>query len=98
MIRSYAKLLQVDPGPLLANLDQSDIHAAVAVDLHTDEQEPFIEGDKKSSRIYVFLSAAALVAVAAVTYEWYVNPPATGEVVTIRPKTAKNEVVQTQLS
>lgn len=94
MIRSYAKLLQVDPGPLLANLDQSDIPAAIAVDLHTDEQEPFIEGDKKSSRIYVFLSAAALVAVGLVAYEWYANPPATGEVVKIRPKVAKNEAVQ----
>src|SRR5450759_4927794 len=37
MIRSYAKLVRVDPEPLLANLNQGDIPAAVAVDLHTDE-------------------------------------------------------------
>lgn len=94
MIRSYAKLVRVDPEPLLANLNPSDIPAAVAVDLHTDGQEPFIEGDKKSSRIYVLLSAAALALVAVLTYEWYVNPPVTGEVVKITTKAAKNEVAQ----
>ncbi len=98
MIRSYAKLVQVDPGPLLANLDQRDIPPAVAVDLHTDEQEPFIEGGGKSNRIYVFLSVATLVAVAVVTYEWYVNPPAIGEVITITPKVVKNEAVQAPFS
>ncbi len=98
MIRSYAKLLQIDPGPLLADLDQSDIPAAVAVDLHTDEREPFIEDGRKPNRIYVFLSALAMVAVAVVVYEWYVNSPATGGVVTIKPKVAKNASVQAALA
>src|ERR1035437_7311345 len=47
MIRSYAKLVQLDPDPLLADLGQRDIPAVVTVDLHTDEQEPFFEGGKK---------------------------------------------------
>jgi len=92
MIRSYAKLLQLDPNPLLADLDQRDIPAVVSVDLHTDEQEPFFEGGKKSNRIYGYLSVAALLAVAVVAYEWYTSPPSTGEVVTITPKSAKTEV------
>ena len=96
MIRSYAKLVHLDPAPLLAGLGQRDIPAVVTVDLHTDEQEPFFEGGKKSNRVYVYLSAAALVAVAVVAYEWYASPRSTGEVVTITPKAAKNEVQQVQ--
>jgi cytoskeleton protein RodZ len=96
MIRSYAKLVQLDPEPLLADLDQRDVPAVVAVDLHTDRQEPFFEGGKKSNRAYGYLSLAALVAVAVVAYEWYASPSSTGEVVTITPKAAKTEAVQTQ--
>lgn len=86
MIRSYAKLVQVDPEPLLANLRRRDIPPAVTVDLGTDGQEPFIEGGGKSNRIYVALSVAALVAVAVVVYEWQISPPDTGEVVKITSK------------
>jgi len=96
MIRSYAKLVQLDPNPLLADLGQRDIPAAVTVDLHIDEQEPFFEGGKKSNRVYVYLSLAALAAVAVVAYEWYASPPSTGEVVKITPKVAKPEAAQTQ--
>src|SRR5471032_3208058 len=79
MIRSYAKLVQLDPQPLLAELARRDIPSAVTVDLRTIEQEPFLEGGKKSNRIYVFLSVAALLAVAVVAYQWYVSPPSTGD-------------------
>src|SRR5450759_1133242 len=51
MIRSYAKLVQLDPKPLLADLGRHDIPAVVSVDLHTDEQEPFFEGGEKSNRV-----------------------------------------------
>jgi cytoskeleton protein RodZ len=94
MIRSYAKLVQLDPQPLLAGLGRRDLPAAVTVDLRTSEREPFLEGGKKSNRIYVLLSLAALLAVAVVAYEWYVSSPSTGEVVTITPKVPKSEVAQ----
>ena len=93
MIRSYAKLVQLDPVPLLAELGQHDIPAVVTVDLHTDEQEPFFEGGKKSNRIYVYLSAAALAAVAVVAYERYASPPPAVEMAKITPKAATKEVV-----
>lgn len=96
MIRSYAKLVQLDPEPLLAGLGQHDIPAVVAVDLHTDEQEPYFEGGKKSNRVYLYLSLAALMAVALVAYEWYASPPSTGQVVKITPKVAKTEAAQVQ--
>ncbi|HUX24124.1 MAG TPA: helix-turn-helix domain-containing protein [Burkholderiales bacterium] len=88
MIRSYAKLVQIDPEPLLVDLGRRDIPAAATVDLRTSRQEPFIEGGGKSNRIYVSLSIAALVAVAVVVYEWQINPLDTGQVVTITPKGA----------
>jgi cytoskeleton protein RodZ len=94
MIRSYAKLVHLDPQPLLADLGRRDIPAPVTVDLRTNDQEPFLEGGKKSNRIYVLLSLAALLAVAVVAYEWYVSPPSTGEVVTITPKVPKSEMAQ----
>jgi cytoskeleton protein RodZ len=95
MIRSYAKLVHLDPQPLLAELARRDVLTEVTVDLHTSEQEPFFEGGRKSNQIYVLLSLAALLAVAAVGYEWYASPPSRGEVVTITPKVPKSEVAQT---
>jgi cytoskeleton protein RodZ len=94
MIRSYAKLVQLDPQPLLADLGRRDLPAAVTVDPRASEREPFLEDGKKSNRIYVLLSLAALLAVAVVAYEWYVSSPSTGEVVTIPPKVPKSEVAQ----
>ena len=91
MIRSYAKLLQINPEPLLADLGRRDIPAPITVDLRTRGQEPFVEGGGKSNRIYVLLSVAALVAVAVVVYEWWTDPPDTGEVVTIMPRTGQSD-------
>jgi cytoskeleton protein RodZ len=91
MIRSYAKLVQIDPEPLLAGLGQRDTHPVAAVDLRINGQEPFIEGGAKSNRMYVLLSLAALLAVAVVAYEWQVSPLDTGEVVTIMPKSAQSD-------
>ena len=91
MIRSYAKLLQIDAEPLLADLGRRNIPGTVSVDLRTDGQEPFIEGGAKSNRAYVLLSVVALVAVAIVAYKWQINPLDTGEVVTITSKSASGD-------
>lgn len=94
MIRSYAKLVQIDAQPLLAELGRRNIPAAVTVDLRTDKQVPFLENGKKSNRIYVLLSLAALAAVVAVGLEWYASPSSTREAVTVAAKVAKGEAVQ----
>jgi cytoskeleton protein RodZ len=91
MIRSYAKLVQIDPEPLLLELGRCDIPARTTVDLRSGRQEPFVEGGVKSNRVYVLLSIAALLAVAVVAYQWWSNPLDTGEVVTILPKAAKSD-------
>ncbi len=91
MIRSYAKLVQIDPEPLLAGLSPRSLPGVVAVDLRGSVHEPFIEGGGKSNRLYVLLSLAALLAVAVVVYEWQVSPIDTGEVVIIAPRAAPGD-------
>ncbi|MBE0614911.1 MAG: helix-turn-helix domain-containing protein [Burkholderiales bacterium] len=91
MIRSYAKLLQIDPKPLLDDLARRDIPTPITVDLRTSGQEPFVEGSTKSNRVYALLSVAALVAVAVVAYQWWAHPLDTGEVVTIMPRAASGD-------
>lgn len=91
MIRSYAKLVQIDPAPLLSELGARNSPAPVTIDLGEDVQEPFVEGGPKTNRIYVLLSVAALVAVAMVAYEWQFHPLDTGEVVRITTKAAPND-------
>ena len=91
MIRSYAKLVQVDAEPLLADLGRRNIPTTTTVDLRTSGQEPFVEGGKKSNRVYTLLSVAILLAVAVVVFEWMVSPLDTGEVVTITPKGAQTD-------
>ena len=92
MIRSYAKLLQINPEPLLVDFGRHDNPAAAAADLQTSGQEPFVEGGTKSNRTYILLSLVALIAVAAVGYEWWSNPLEldTGQVVTIMPRSASS--------
>ncbi len=64
MIRSYAKLVQIDPAPLLSELGPRTAPAAATINLGEGVQEPFVEGSGRSNRIYVLLSVVALVAVA----------------------------------
>ena len=94
MIRSYAKLVRLDPEPLLKGLNPRDIPAAATVDLQSGVQEPFIEGSRRSNRVYVALSLIALIAVAVVVYEWQVHPVDTGEVVTITPRNASSDAAE----
>jgi len=89
MIRSYAKLVHIDAEPLLADLGRRNIPAAVTVDLRTSGQEPFVEGGRKSNRVYALLSGAILLAVVVVVFEWVVSPRDSGEVVTVTHKSAQ---------
>lgn len=84
MIRSYAKLLQIDAEPLLKDLSRRHIPAEVTVDLRA-KKIPFPDGQKRATRVYVLLTAAILLAVVAVAYEWRMHPDATGEVVFVAP-------------
>jgi cytoskeleton protein RodZ len=73
MLRSYARLLKIDPAPILAQLDASDAGAHTgpehAVSLRTPI--PFSEGGKHVNLVYTILSFVILVVVAFYAFEWY---------------------------
>lgn len=71
MVRGYARLLGIDPDPLVAELESRVDHTPQTVgpiDMHVA-----IRDTKKGSRLYVVLSLIVLIAVGAVTLEWYVR-------------------------
>ena len=70
MIRGYAKLLAVDPEPLLKALEQRYIPGEISVDLRA-KRIPFPEGGKRGTHVYSWLSLLALAATAGVLYEWH---------------------------
>ena len=70
MIRSYAKLVGVDPAPVLKALDRRNIPARVTVDLRT-QRIPFPDGNRRSTSRYLALSVLVLVAIGGILYEWH---------------------------
>jgi cytoskeleton protein RodZ len=70
MVRGYAKLLAVDPDPLLKALEQRYIPGEITVDLRA-KRIPFPEGGKRGTRMYSWLSLLLLAATAGVLYEWH---------------------------
>jgi cytoskeleton protein RodZ len=72
MVRGYAKLLDVDPQPVLKALERRYVPGEISVDLRA-KRVPFPEGGRRrrSTRTYLSLSLGALVAVAAILYEWH---------------------------
>ncbi len=78
MVRGYARLVGIDAGPVLKALERRNIPAPATVDLRP-RRIPFPDGSKRGTRLYAALSAAALVAIVVVLYEWHladsVPPP-----------------------
>lgn len=70
MVRGYARLVGMDAGPVLKALERRNIPAPATVDLRP-QRIPFPDGSKRGTRLYVALSAIALVAIVAVLYEWH---------------------------
>jgi cytoskeleton protein RodZ len=70
MIRGYAKLVGMDPAPVLQALDRRNIPAQASVDLRT-QRIPFPDGNRRATRLYLALSVIVLVAVGGILYEWH---------------------------
>lgn len=72
MVRNYARLLKLDPEPLIERLaprveappDANQIAARFR------QQEPFSDSTKRSTLLYAGFSVGVLVLVAALAYEW----------------------------
>ena len=69
MVRSYAKLLDTDPEPILKELEQRYVPPEVSMDLRA-KRVPFPQGGKRSTRTYLILSILVAAIVAGVLYEW----------------------------
>jgi len=70
MIRSYAKLVGMDPAPVLKALERRNIPAQATVDLRT-QRIPFPDGNKRATRLYIALSVIVLLVIGGVVYEWH---------------------------
>jgi cytoskeleton protein RodZ len=70
MIRSYAKLIGMDPALVLKALDRRNIPAQVTVDLRT-RRIPFPDGNKHATRLYLALSVIVILAIGGILYEWH---------------------------
>ncbi len=83
MVRSYARVLGLDPDPLIADLEsriESGPQTVQPIDMHVPIRET-----KKGSRLYVALSLIVLIAVGAVTLEWYVRGQRAAQTATATP-------------
>jgi cytoskeleton protein RodZ len=71
MVRSYARLLRIDPEPLLAQIAaQVPPPDAERLAQRYRQPVPFTDGARRSNLAYVALSVVLLVAVAAVALQW----------------------------
>ena len=71
MVRSYARLLKLDPDPLVERISghfQVPDSNKLAARYH--QPVPFHDGARKSTFVYLGLSLGVLVLVGAVAYEW----------------------------
>lgn len=74
MVRSYAKLLEIDPEPILGSLDHRYVPGEISLDLRA-KRVPFPQGGnrRRGTGVYLSLSLIVIVAVAGVLYEWRVG-------------------------
>ena len=68
MIRGYARLLGVDPSPILRELEEQNGPNASSVDIEIS-RIPFPDGRRQSTRIYAVLSTGLIIVAMLVGYE-----------------------------
>jgi len=76
MVRGYARLVDLDPDPLLEALKASvavpDDNRIIA---RYHEPVPFSDGSKRSNVVYLVLTVAVLVVAGVVAVQWYQDRP-----------------------
>lgn len=72
MVRNYARLLKVDPEPLVAHVAaRMQVPDAGRLTSRYVEPVPFSDGGRRSNVAYLALSVVILVVVGSVAYQWY---------------------------
>jgi cytoskeleton protein RodZ len=71
MVRSYARLLKLDPEPLLERIaDRFDSPDSEGLAARFSQPVPFSDSGRRSTLLYLGLSIAVLTAVAFAAYQW----------------------------
>ena len=72
MVRSYARLLKLDPEPLLTRIaGRCEVPDANRLAARYHQPVPFSDSARRSTFVYLGISAGVLVLVGAVAYEWH---------------------------
>ncbi len=75
MIRGYAKLVGLDPQPLIATVQRQLQEGAPTVAMRPQAMDvPFPREPRRGSFIYVLLSVVIILAVGSVVLEWMLRP------------------------
>jgi cytoskeleton protein RodZ len=88
MVRSYAKLLEIDAAPLLGSIERSVVAGEVEMLPH-DMSVPLPADRRPGSRVYVLLSMLIVLAVAVVLAEWFIRSQHTVAPVAVAPPVAE---------
>jgi cytoskeleton protein RodZ len=90
MVRSYARLLKIDPEPLLARLagrfDAPDSNQLAA---RFSQPVPFSDAGRRSTLVYFGLSLAILVVVGGVAYQWRERGATGQQMAFVKPRAAE---------
>jgi cytoskeleton protein RodZ len=96
MVRSYARLLQIDPAPLLERIGgRVEVPDANRLAARYHQPVPFSDSTRRSTFVYLGLTAGVLVVVGAVAYGWHqereaaAKAPKATAVATAAPREAK---------
>jgi cytoskeleton protein RodZ len=80
MVRSYARLLKLDPEPLLQRVaGHFEVPDSNRLAARYHQPVPFSDGGRKSTFVYLGLSAGVLLLVGAVAYGWHQERLAAGK-------------------
>lgn len=73
MVRSYARLLKLDPAPVLAQIGTGprSVSAPMEHAVSLREPVPFSDGSRRVNLVYAVLSIGVLLAVLGLGYDWY---------------------------
>lgn len=89
MVRNYARLLKLDPEPLVAQLAQRmQAPDASRLAARYSEPVPFSDGGRRSNVVYLSLSVIILMVVAGIAYQWYEERRAPPRLAFVAPASA----------
>jgi cytoskeleton protein RodZ len=87
MVRSYARLLKIDPEPLLARIagrfDAPDSNQLAA---RFSQPVPFSDAGRRSTLVYFGLSLGILLVVGGIAYQWQHERNAPAKMAFVKPK------------